>query len=549
MERIYCSKVPDYAVPEGLSLHQFLTQYNPDLATRDQVILEDLSAPFKKLTYGSLREKAALGAAALSRRYHLQPGDCAIIYSTNSVNYSLFAHAIMWMGGVIAGVNTAWTGHELVHSIQAVEPKVIACEPGLRDRVEQALKTVTGLKERPQILELGDTPGCFPRSFIDDPPREVTPLPAFDLSDGDSRKHPCLILFSSGTTGPPKAVLLSHHNLIAHLMSARTSDARLNSCTAREVFFAPLPHMMGVLGALLVPAYVGSYIGIMRQFDLENYIKACSMAKATILKMVPSIMADFVQHPLTQDLDLTSVDTLLSAGAALKPEVVAKLQRLLKGVNIVQGYGMSEAGVCTLPPHKSVAKSGSVGRLFPSVKVRIVDENLQDVQPGQPGELLLRSPTVFMGYKNNEKATKESFHNGWLRTGDVLSIDDDGFLWFCERKKEMIKVKGNQVAPSELEGILSSHDLVLGAAVCGYFDDTRQTEWPIGYVTLSPSVPGSERDRVLDEIRAWVDGQVATYKRLRGGLHHIDALPKNPTGKLMRSQLPIKLAEKRKARM
>lgn len=107
----------------------------------------------------------------------------------------------------------------------------------------------------------------------------------------------------------------------------------------------------------------------------------------------------------------------------------------------------------------------------------------------------------------------------------------------------------NQVAPSELEGILGSHGLVLGAAVCGYFDDTRQTERPIGYVVLSPSVAPNERDRVLDEIRTWVDGQVAPYKRLRGGLHSIDALPKNPTGKLMRSQLPIKLAEKRKARI
>ncbi|KAL4939244.1 hypothetical protein BDV06DRAFT_225215 [Aspergillus oleicola] len=548
MERIYRSKIPDYAVPDGLSIHQFLTHYNPDMAASDQVVFEDLSAPFKKLTYASLREKAGLGASALRKQYQLQPGDCAIIYAPNSVNYALFAHTIMWMGGVIAGINTAWTGSELAHSIKTVEPRIIACEPGLRGRVEEVFNTITGL-ERPQIVELGETPGCFPRSFVDEPPRDVIPIPAFDLSGADNRKHHSVILFSSGTTGFPKAVLLSHHNLIAHLMSARTSDARLNGCTSREVFFAPFPHMMGVLGALLVPAYLGSYIGIMRQFNLEQYIRACAKVRATILKMVPSIMADFAQHPLTQDVDLTSVDTLLSAGATMKPEVVAKLQKLLQGVNIVQGYGMSEAGVCALPAHKSVEKSGSVGRLFPSVQVRIVDENLQDVQPGQPGELLVRSPTVFTGYKNNKEATEASFHDGWLRTGDVLSIDADGFLWFSERKKEMIKVKGNQVAPSELEGILSSHNLVLGAAVCGYFDETRQTEWPIGYVVLSQSVPPTKRDRVLDEIRAWIDGQVAPYKRLRGGLHSIDALPKNPTGKLMRSQLPIKLANKRKARI
>jgi acyl-coenzyme A synthetase/AMP-(fatty) acid ligase len=287
----------------------------------------------------------------------------------------------------------------------------------------------------------------------------------------------------------------------------------------------------------------------MRQFTLPQYIRACAETKATSLKVVPSVAVAFIQHPLAQELDLSSIKYVRCAGATLQLEVVEKLQNIFKGVHFVQGYGMSEAAIATMPYNRSVEKTGSVGRLLPQIEIRIVDEDFRDVELGKTGEVLARGPTVFMGYKNNERANKESFHNGWLKTGDILSIDQDGFLWFHERQKEMIKVKGNQVAPSELEGILGSHPHVIEAAVCGYFDSERQTEWPIGYVVLAPSVPMGERRKVLSEIKAWVDQKVAPYKRLRGGLHYIESLPKNPTGKLQRNQLPSKLVEKREAKV
>ncbi|OQE04487.1 hypothetical protein PENVUL_c032G06528 [Penicillium vulpinum] len=307
--------------------------------------------------------------------------------------------------------------------------------------------------------------------------------------------------------------------------------------------------MIGALGAVLFPAYMGSYVAAMRNFTLPSYIKACAKVKATTLKVVPSVAVAFAQHPLVKELDLSSIKYILSAGATLQPEVVRKMQELLKGVCFVQTYGMSETIICKLPHNKSIEKVGSVSRLLSGVKIRIVDEKLQDVEPGTPGEVLTKAPTVFMGYRNNTEATNESFHNDWLRTGDVLSMDADGFLWFHERQKELIKVQDNQVAPSELEGIFSAHPKVLEAAVCGYFDESRQTDWPIGYVTLIASVPENERQALLDEIHAWFEGQVATYKKLRGGLHHIDELPRNPTGKLMRGQLPIKLVAKRENKM
>jgi acyl-coenzyme A synthetase/AMP-(fatty) acid ligase len=174
-------------------------------------------------------------------------------------------------------------------------------------------------------------------------------------------------------------------------------------------------------------------------------------------------------------------------------------------------------------------------------KLRLVDDQLQDVPIGVPGEALVKSPTVFMEYRDNPEATALEFHNGWLRTGDVLQMDKDGFLWFQDRKKEMIKYKGNQVAPAELEDILASHPDVVEAAVCAVWDSSQQTEVPVGYVTLKPSTAESDYPAMLDRILQHTNGLVAPYKKIRGGLYYLPSIPKNPTGKVMRAMLPARV--------
>lgn len=184
-------------------------------------------------------------------------------------------------------------------------------------------------------------------------------------------------------------------------------------------------------------------------------------------------------------------------------------------------------------------------------EARLVDENMQDVPSGQDGELLVRGPTVFRRYKNDAAATSSAFHRGWLRTGDVLHFESDGFLYLTGRRKELIKYKGFQVAPAELEGILTSHDDVVEGVVCAKWDEAQGTELPMAYVVLSGRVGqgAEERRKVLKEIRAFVDGKVSAYKRLRGGVEALEEIPKTASGKVLKRLLPGSIKEAKTAKL
>jgi len=232
---------------------------------------------------------------------------------------------------------------------------------------------------------------------------------------------------------------------------------------------------------------------------------------------------------------------VLCSGAALSTDTLTALQARLGGAAVFQGYGMTEANISTLKAHLSVQKSGSVGRLYANVEARLVDDDLNDVEPGKEGEMIVRGPTVFVRYRKNEKETASTFHNGWMRTGDILRLDDDGFFWLTDRKKELIKYKGNQVAPAELESLLLQHPDVREACACAKWDEAQGTELPMAYVTFQEHVKpdsAASRDAVLRNIREFVDEKLTPYKRLRGGVEVLDELPKTATGKVLRRELP-----------
>ncbi|KUL85372.1 hypothetical protein ZTR_06972 [Talaromyces verruculosus] len=523
----------------NLSIAQFMTQYNPDEVPADKVIHVDTIST-QPITYGSLREDAARAAWGL-RNWGLQPGNVLMALVTNSNDFVILAHATWWVGAVFAPVNVSATQKDISHLLQIVKPTHIATIAPKLDDVQAALasNSMTETKVSTVLRKVEDLPQ-FPNDIIGTKAGET--LPPFDLQGRSSKDVPSTICFSSGTTGKMKGVQLSHYNLIMNIIILRIAmPARVNS-SVREVFFAPSGMWVGAL-----------YCGL-PAFDLETFCKKSSELKVTDLHIVPPVALALAASPVAQKYDLASLKRIVISAAPLKKSVQLLLKKRLPHTSICQGYGLSETtgGVIHQIEEEEHAW-GCVGKVLPGIEARLVDPKTgSDVPSGEEGELWIRGPSVMMCYVADKAATEQTFSDGWLRTGDILRVDENQNFWVTDRLKEMIKYKGFQVAPSELEDILLRHPDVIDAAVCAVYDDSQATEVPLAYVSLTPNkveLADSEKQKVLDAIRVWVDGQLAGYKKLRGGVFHLQSLPKTPTGKILRRLLPAKLKEEREAKI
>ncbi|KAK6217826.1 UV excision repair protein rad23 [Pestalotiopsis sp. IQ-011] len=540
-ERIYSSKYLPIDQSRNTSIWQFLLRIYVDDIPKDKVVWQEHEHPDRNITYGDAPGLFARGAAGLQQVLGLKPQDTILIVGAKNLDWVTLPHSAVWAGIVPAGSNIVASAHELVHHITVTESRVVFCDQSAIAKVKDALAMLPKDFAKPTVVGLGE-PGPLPLSFPRDFMAAKNIKPPVDLSAHDNTNFVAGICFSSGTSGKPKAVLLSHRNILAYILGARASIPELVSLREREVFYAPLSHVYGSIMPLFVPAMSGVLLVLLREYTFQKYISACAETKATILRMVPPTAVAMAKDPWVAQQDLTTVHTIMCAGAVLPPEIISRLEKLMPRASIGQGYGMSEATVSILKKTSAKPKAGSVGRLTSNVELRIVDDDLKDVSPGTQGEILVRGPSVFMGYKNNPEATAEAFpfNDAWLRTGDVGRMDKEGFLYLTDRKKDLIKYKGNQVPPAELEDVLLSHPLVTEAGVCAIWDDEQATEVPVAYVTLDPSVTPSDRDRVLAEVRSHHDKRVAPYKKLRGGLFYILSMPRNPTGKLLRRELPAR---------
>ncbi|KAH7162097.1 acyl-CoA synthetases/AMP-acid ligases II [Dactylonectria estremocensis] len=547
--RIYNSRYPMPNVPTDQSVSQFLLQSDPDDAHSDRVILADSDNPERNVTYGQLRQNAARDAAVLRHDHGLQEADVVCIYAHNSVSWASLAHGVMWAGVCFCGINPLATSFELVHYFEVASPKIVAVDGGLVQNVIEALKHLTFA---PTVMVIDDASAAtaqgyplYPQEFERS---KIAPIEPLDLSLRDNRTQPAGMCFSSGTSGKPKGVVFSHHNLIAQLLSLRATNPFLHNGHMREVFFPSFSHVYGIVSAVLLPAWVGSYAQAMKRFDYTEYLKRCAKIRATVLRIVPAVAVRMVKDPDVRRLDLSCVQAAMCSGAPLSDDVVGGLQSLLApNASVLNGFGMSEATI-TLLREMRRDKGASVGRPAAGVSIRVVDDNYNDVEPGTDGECLVKGPTMFMEYKANPAETRLAKQNGWLRSGDVVRVDDDGFFFLTGRKKELIKFKGNQIAPAELEAVLLLHPHVVDAGVCGVEDRQLDTEIPVGFVTLAGDVAPGQREDMLEDVRVFVNARVASYKVFRERLFHVDALPKNTSGKLLRRNLVAKATELRSRR-
>ena len=518
------STSPAVTIPE-VPVTDYILRHAARLADKPALI----DAPSgRTLTYGQLAEAIKRVATALSRR-GFKKGDVFAIYSPNLPEYAVVFHGVASLGGTVTTVNPLYTAGELANQLKDSKAKLLITVPPFLDKAKEAAALAGGIED---IYVFGTAEGARPYSeLLDAPP---TP-PKIAI---DPKNDVVVLPYSSGTTGLPKGVMLTHHNLVANLCQSAGMQ-NFDAFTERDVTLAVLPyfHIYGMVVIMKLGLAGGGTVVSMPRFDMQEFLTYVQKYKLTVLPLVPPIILGMVKHPALDTFDLSSVRLVFSGAAPLGEELVKQLTAKL-GCPVVQGYGMTEASPVThlSPTKNTVFKPGSCGRIVPNTEVKLVDPVTGDEVggPNKDGELLMRGPQIMKGYLNRPADTADSIdREGWYHTGDVGYVDEDGWFFIVDRTKELIKYKGMQVAPAELEALLLTHPNILDAAVVRRADE-EAGEVPKAFIVLKPDE--ASKATKAEAISAWVAERVAPHKRIRH-IEYIDAIPKSASGKILRRVL------------
>lgn len=512
------SPYPDVTIPE-VPFSQFVYQHAQALTTKPALIDGPTG---RTLTYGQLAGAIRLVAASLAQR-GLQKGDVFAIYSPNLPEYAVAFHAVATAGGTVTTVNPLYTVHELIHQLKDANAKYLLTIPQFMTTAQEAAKAV-GLRE---IFVFGEAEGATPFVSLLKSDGQLPPIAI------DPRKDLIVLPYSSGTTGLPKGVMLTHYNLTTNIAQLTAIPTNETSILEGDVVLGLLPffHIYGMMAIMNYALHVGATVVTMPRFDMEQFLALIQQQKITYANLVPPLVLGLAKHPLVDKYNLASLRCIISAAAPLGAEMEQACQARL-GCIVSQGYGMTEASPTThfrsnvrLP-----GKAASVGVCIPNTETKVVDIATGAlVGPKQEGEIWVRGPQVMMGYLNNPTASANTVdRDGWLHTGDIGYYDADGYFYIVDRLKELIKYKGFQVAPAELEALLLSHPAIADAAVIGKAD-AEAGEVPKAFI-----VPRG--DVTADAILAFVAERVAPYKKIRA-IEIVTQIPKSASGKILRRVL------------
>jgi acyl-CoA synthetase (AMP-forming)/AMP-acid ligase II len=473
-----------------------------------------------ELTYAELAEKVDRCAAGFAAR-GLAPGEVVGIFAPNVPEYAIAFHGVAGAGGTNTTVNALYTAGEAAFQLRTAGARFLVTVPQMAERALEAARAA-GVEE---VFAIGDAPGTTPFEQLLAPAGTPVPRPAIDPAT-----HLVALPFSSGTTGLCKGVMLTHRNLVANL--CQYEPVRDIGEDDRVIAVLPFFHIYGQTLVLNDALRRGARIITMPRFDLAQFLAAIEQHGITACYLAPPVVLALAKHPLVEQHDLSSLRFVTSGAAPLDAELQGEAERRV-GCRVQQGYGLTEASPVTHHAHQADENvHGTIGTLLPSTEARLVDaETGDDAAPGQPGEIWVRGPQVMLGYLGDEQSTAATLtSDGWLRTGDIATIDEAGRFRVVDRLKELIKYKGYQVPPAELEGILLTHPQVADACVVPVRDE-EAGEVPKAFV-----VPREGQTLDPQEVMAFVASRVAPHMQVRA-CESIDAIPKSPSGKLLRRVL------------
>ncbi|CAN1127570.1 Probable CoA ligase CCL5 [Linum perenne] len=500
------------------------------------------AATGRRLTFPDLWSAVDSVATHLSETMGIRKGHVVLLLSPNSMSFPIICLAVMSLGAIITTTNPLNTPREIAKQISDSRASLAFAVP------ELVPKLVDSNPKLPIVLIDGENQDYLPRSGA------KQPLIVSRLSEMLTKKanrsgqrvrervdleDTATLLYSSGTTGESKGVVSSHRNLIAMV---QTVVGRFDPADGDQIFVCTVPmfHIYGLAAFATGLLASGSTIVVLPKFEMHEMLAAIERFGATYLPLVPPILVAMIygSDQMRSKYNLGSLRSVLSGGAPLSKEVIEGFLEKYPTVRILQGYGLTEStgiGASTDSVEES-RRYGTAGLLSPSMEAKIVDPESGKALPvNMTGELWLRGPSIMKGYFSNAEATSSTLDSeGWLRTGDLCYIDEDGFIFVVDRLKELIKYKGYQVPPAELEALLLTHPEITDAAVIP-FPDKEVGQYPMAYVVRKAGSWIREKD-----VMEFIAKQVAPYKRVRR-VSFIDAVPKNPSGKILRKDL-IKLA-------
>ncbi|KAG0693955.1 AMP binding protein [Suillus ampliporus] len=492
-----------------------------------------------------------------------------LIFSPNSITWP-----VMMFGAVAAGfcatlANSAYTPNELKYQYIDAGAHLVFAHPSLVGAARTMLRSL-GCSEqeiRSRIIVSGAQwiTGAEDASVPDAELKDLVTINQLlergELKeeasfDGERSNETVYLCYSSGTTGQPKGVETTHFNLTSVLEMIKPVWPTSKPCLTPsipdqggvDVLFGSLPyyHIYGCVKLLHMPLFLGAPAVVMAGFDPDGFCAAIARYHVTVSFVVPPMLVVFARHPAIHKHDLTSLKILFSGAAPLGAELVSTVMKRMKDigadVTIPQGYGLTETSptVCLLPIPDASSRVGAAGILLPNLELRLVVDTEGEGHTDIPGagELWVRGPTIMKGYLNNPTATAAAITpDGWFKTGDIGVRDKDGFFTIVDRRKELIKYKGFQVPPAELESVLLQHPEVADAAVIGIESKEEATELPRAYIVPSRPLTSQETPSFALGVQDWVSRRVAPHKRLRGGVIIIDKVPKSAAGKILRREL------------
>jgi acyl-CoA synthetase (AMP-forming)/AMP-acid ligase II len=444
-------------------------------------------------------------------------GHTVALMAPNSPEFCVVFHAVALAGGTITTINPAYTENEINHQLNDSGAEMLITVPAFL-AVAQNGAAGTGTLEIAVIGSADGAPSI--RDFYGSPIAHQVPV--------DLDTHSVALPYSSGTTGLPKGVKLSHRNLVVNVdQTAAGAGFRTGEVAAA---FLPFFHIYGMNVLMNMHLAGGGALVTMPRFDLDMFLRICQDRKSRRMWIVPPVALALAKHPMIDDFDLSSIDQIFSGAAPMGAELSDAVSSRLNCA-MLQGFGMTELAPVSHATPLHGPRSGSSGLALPNTQCRIVDPDTgNDLPANQEGELWIKGPQVMIGYLNNEKATHETItQDGWLKTGDIAKIDIDGYMFIVDRLKELIKFKGFQVAPAELEALLTSHPSITDAAVIGSPDE-EAGELPVAFVVTMKPAPSE------DDIKDFVMRNLAHYKQIHK-VTFVTDIPKSASGKILRRLL------------